>query len=143
MLAQEACRQTPVTLRFPNICLGVSIRKLKKSLASVFLRKVNREREQAFEASMKLYRDASPEDVGVTSKLFPQEPCLQGSYPYESAVQELKLILKDCCPQRKLECIGESDWVFKMFFIFFSGVSLKALNLVSLNFFSLPLLCCS
>uniref|UniRef100_A0A7N6ARW0 VPS9 domain-containing protein n=1 Tax=Anabas testudineus TaxID=64144 RepID=A0A7N6ARW0_ANATE len=77
---------------------------LWSALLALF-RKVNREREQAFEASMKLYRDASPEDVGVTSKLFPQEPCLQGSYPYESAVQELKLILKDCCPQRKLECI--------------------------------------
>lgn len=66
---------------------------------------------------MKLYEDASPGDVGVPLKLFPQEPCVQDSYPYESAVQELKLVLKDCCPQRKLECIGESDF----FFFFFSS----------------------
>lgn len=69
-------------------------------------RKVHREREQAFETSMKLYQDASPGDVGVPLKLFPQDPgTLQGSYPYESAVQELKLLFTDCCPQRKLECI--------------------------------------
>ncbi|XP_018559560.2 VPS9 domain-containing protein 1 isoform X4 [Lates calcarifer] len=78
---------------------------LWSALVALF-RKVNREREQAFETSMKLYRDASPGDVGVPLKLFPQEPgTLQGSYPYESAVQELKLLVKDCCPQKKLECI--------------------------------------
>ncbi|KAM8891194.1 VPS9 domain-containing protein 1 isoform 2-T4 [Spinachia spinachia] len=72
----------------------------------VLFRRVYREREQAFEASMKRYRDASPADVGVPLKLFPGDPdALQGSYPYESAVQELKLLVKDCCPQRKLECI--------------------------------------
>lgn len=77
-------------------------------VSSVFLRKVNGEGEQAFEASMKLYQDASPGDVGVPLKLYPQEPYMPGSYPYESAVQELKLIFKDSCPQRKLECIGKS-----------------------------------
>lgn len=62
---------------------------------------------------MTLYRDASPGDVGVPLKLFPQDPgALQGSFPYESAVQELKLLITDCCPQRKLECIGESDLFF-------------------------------
>lgn len=62
---------------------------------------------------MTLYRDASPGDVGVPLKLFPQDPgALQGSFPYESAVQELKLLITDCCPQRKLECIGESDLLF-------------------------------
>lgn len=67
------------------------------------------DREQAYETSVKLYQDASPGDVGVRLKLFPQEPgALQGSYPYESAVQELKLLTADSCPQRKLECIGES-----------------------------------
>ncbi|XP_062418937.1 VPS9 domain-containing protein 1 isoform X2 [Pungitius pungitius] len=72
----------------------------------VLFRRVHREREQAFEASMERYRDASPADVGVPLKLFPGDPdALQGSYPYESAVQELKLLIKDCCPQRKLECI--------------------------------------
>uniref|UniRef100_A0A3Q3QKK1 VPS9 domain-containing protein n=1 Tax=Monopterus albus TaxID=43700 RepID=A0A3Q3QKK1_MONAL len=32
-------------------------------------------------------------------------PSLQGSYPYESAVQELKLLVTDYCPQKKLECL--------------------------------------
>lgn len=62
---------------------------------------------------MKLHQDASPVDVGVPSKLFPEDAGeLQGSYPYESAVQELRLLVTDCCPQRKLECIGESRCVF-------------------------------
>ncbi|XP_070686715.1 VPS9 domain-containing protein 1 [Pempheris klunzingeri] len=78
---------------------------LWSALMALF-RKVHREREQAFEMSMKLYRDVSPEDVGVPLKLFPKDPGqLQGSYPYESAVQELKLLITDSCPQRKLECI--------------------------------------
>lgn len=82
------------------------------NLLLFLLRKVHREREQAFEMSMKLYQDASPGDVGVPMKLFPKEPeALQGSYPYESAVQELKLLITDYCPQRKLECIGESKSV--------------------------------
>lgn len=62
---------------------------------------------------MKLYQDASPVDVGVPSKLFPKDAGdLQGSYPYESAVQELRLLITDCCPQRKLECIGE--WTIQL-----------------------------
>ncbi|XP_034082941.1 VPS9 domain-containing protein 1 isoform X2 [Gymnodraco acuticeps] len=78
---------------------------LWSALVALF-RRVYREREQAFEMSMKLYQDVSPGDVGVPSKLFPEDSdAQQGSYPYESAVQELKLLLKDCCPQRKLECI--------------------------------------
>ncbi|XP_059190915.1 VPS9 domain-containing protein 1 [Centropristis striata] len=78
---------------------------LWSALVALF-RRVHKEREQAFEKSMKLYRDASPGDVGVPLKLFPADPgALQGSYPYESAVQELRLLIKDCCPQRKLECI--------------------------------------
>nr|XP_020468347.1 VPS9 domain-containing protein 1 [Monopterus albus] len=43
--------------------------------------------------------------VGVPLRLFPQGPSLQGSYPYESAVQELKLLVTDYCPQKKLECL--------------------------------------
>uniref|UniRef100_A0A8C7SZD9 VPS9 domain containing 1 n=1 Tax=Oncorhynchus mykiss TaxID=8022 RepID=A0A8C7SZD9_ONCMY len=78
---------------------------LWSSLLALF-RKVHRERELSFESSMRLYRDASPGDVGVASKLYPQDPVmLHGSYPYDSAVQELRLLCKDCCPQRKLECI--------------------------------------
>lgn len=73
------------------------------------------DREQAYEISVKLYKDASPGDMGVPLKLFPQEPgVLQGSYPYESAVQELKLLTTDSCPQRKLECIGESPYAFNL-----------------------------
>jgi len=73
----------------------------------VLVRRVHREREQSFEKSIMMFCNASPGDVGVPQKLFPQDPCaLQGSYPYESAVQELKLLLQFCCPQRKLECIG-------------------------------------
>ncbi|XP_026143081.1 VPS9 domain-containing protein 1-like isoform X1 [Carassius auratus] len=69
-------------------------------------RKVHRERELAVESSMRLHRNVSPGDVGVPSKLFPRDPAvLHGSYPYESAVQELKLLCRDYCPQKKLECI--------------------------------------
>ncbi|KAM9503618.1 VPS9 domain-containing protein 1-like isoform 3-T7 [Salvelinus alpinus] len=78
---------------------------LWSSLLALF-RKVHREKELSFESSMRLYRDASPGDVGVASKLYPQDPVvLHGSYPYDSAVQELRLLCRDCCPQRKLECI--------------------------------------
>ncbi|XP_067246269.1 VPS9 domain-containing protein 1 isoform X2 [Chanodichthys erythropterus] len=69
-------------------------------------RRVNRERELAVESSMRLHRNISPGDVGVASKLFPKDPAvLHGSYPYESAVQELKLLCRDYCPQKKLDCI--------------------------------------
>ncbi|XP_027017714.2 VPS9 domain-containing protein 1 isoform X2 [Tachysurus fulvidraco] len=69
-------------------------------------RKVYRDRELAFESSVLLYQNASPADVGVADKLFPKDTAvLQGSYPYESAVQEIKLLCKGCCPQKKLECI--------------------------------------
>uniref|UniRef100_A0A665WQ97 VPS9 domain-containing protein n=1 Tax=Echeneis naucrates TaxID=173247 RepID=A0A665WQ97_ECHNA len=92
-----------------DLCLAsieeVFFMPLWTALVALF-RKVNREREQAFEISMKLYQDASPADVGVPLKLFPPEPDrMQDSYPYESAVQELKLLFKDYCPQRKLECV--------------------------------------
>uniref|UniRef100_A0A3P8S9N9 VPS9 domain containing 1 n=1 Tax=Amphiprion percula TaxID=161767 RepID=A0A3P8S9N9_AMPPE len=97
------------TASYKDLCLA-SIEEaffppLWSAIVTLF-RKVHREREQAFETGMKLYRDASPRDVGVPSKLFPPDLiALQGSYPYESAVQELKLLVQDCCPQRKLECI--------------------------------------
>lgn len=78
---------------------------LWSALVALF-RKVNCEREQAFEASVKLFGEASPADVGVPLKLFPPDTgSLPNSYPYQSAVQELKLLIKDCCPQRKLDCI--------------------------------------
>uniref|UniRef100_A0A1A7X6J8 VPS9 domain containing 1 n=1 Tax=Iconisemion striatum TaxID=60296 RepID=A0A1A7X6J8_9TELE len=97
------------TARFKDLCLA-SIEEafftpLWSALVTLF-RRVNTEREQVFERNMKLLCNASPGDVGVPLKLFPQDPgALQGSYPYESAVQELRLLFKDCCPQRKLECI--------------------------------------
>ncbi|XP_067854187.1 VPS9 domain-containing protein 1 [Heptranchias perlo] len=69
-------------------------------------RKVNVQREVALDKSMKLYRTAGPADVGVTAKLFPKESASSSdSYPYEVAVQELRLITKEYCPQKKLECI--------------------------------------
>lgn len=75
-------------------------------------RKVYVEREEAYETSVKLYGDASPRDIGIPLKLFPQNTSSpQGSYPYGSAIQELKLLIHDRCPQRKLECIGESGCV--------------------------------
>ncbi|XP_062860293.1 VPS9 domain-containing protein 1 [Trichomycterus rosablanca] len=69
-------------------------------------RRVHRDRELAIESSVKLYHNASPGDIGVATKLYPKEPAaLHGSYPYECAVQELKMLCTDCCPQKKLECI--------------------------------------
>uniref|UniRef100_A0A4W3INZ4 VPS9 domain containing 1 n=1 Tax=Callorhinchus milii TaxID=7868 RepID=A0A4W3INZ4_CALMI len=69
-------------------------------------RKVNHSREMALDKSLKLYRTAGPADVGVSDKLFPHKstPSI-GSYPYEIAVQELRSISKEFCPQKKLECI--------------------------------------
>ncbi|XP_067090856.1 VPS9 domain-containing protein 1 isoform X1 [Osmerus mordax] len=69
-------------------------------------RKVNRDRELCLEDSMRLHHEVTPGDVGVSAKLFPQDPAvLHGSYPYECAVQELRSMCKDSCPQRKLECL--------------------------------------
>uniref|UniRef100_A0A3Q2T228 VPS9 domain containing 1 n=1 Tax=Fundulus heteroclitus TaxID=8078 RepID=A0A3Q2T228_FUNHE len=100
------------TAAFKDLCLG-SIEEafftpLWSALVALF-RRVHREREQLFEKNMRLFCSASPADVGVPLKLFPQDPgALHGSYPYESAVQELKLLLQDRCPQRKLECVGKA-----------------------------------
>ncbi|XP_011474759.1 VPS9 domain-containing protein 1 isoform X2 [Oryzias latipes] len=97
------------TAIFKDLCLA-SIEEaffapLWSALVALF-RRVHREQEQAFVKSLRLYCNATPRDFGVPPKLFPQDPgALQGSYPYESAAQELKLILQDSCPQRKLECI--------------------------------------
>ncbi|KAL0968225.1 hypothetical protein UPYG_G00264020 [Umbra pygmaea] len=69
-------------------------------------RKVNRQRELSFESSMRQYQDASPADIGVAPGLYPQDPAaLRGSVPYDSAVQELRLLSRDYCPQKKLDCI--------------------------------------
>ncbi len=69
---------------------------------------MHQERELAVESSMRLHRNLSPGDVGVSSKLFPRDAAvLHGSYPYEPAVQELKLLSSGYCPQKKLECIGK------------------------------------
>jgi len=64
---------------------------------------------------MRLHRNVSPGDLGVASKLFPRDTTvMHGSYPYESAVQELKLLCRDYCPQKKLECIGKISEMLKM-----------------------------
>ncbi|XP_078256905.1 VPS9 domain-containing protein 1 isoform X1 [Rhinoraja longicauda] len=69
-------------------------------------RRVNTQREMALDKSMQLYMSAGPADVGVTPKLFPKESASSNdSYPYEVAVKELRLITKEYCPQKKLECI--------------------------------------
>nr|XP_057931876.1 VPS9 domain-containing protein 1 isoform X2 [Doryrhamphus excisus] len=97
------------TSTYKDVCLA-SIEEtffipLWSALVALF-RKVHRERELSCEIRMKLFQDVSPVDFGVPLTLFPLDPhTLKGSYPYECAVQELKLLTKDCCPQRKLECI--------------------------------------
>ncbi|XP_054631429.1 VPS9 domain-containing protein 1 isoform X2 [Dunckerocampus dactyliophorus] len=97
------------TASYKDLCLA-SIEEtffipLWSALVALF-RKVHRERELSCEIRMKLFQDVSPVDFGVPLTLFPLDPhTLKGSYPYECAVQELKLLTKDCCPQRKLECI--------------------------------------
>ncbi|XP_069757419.1 VPS9 domain-containing protein 1 isoform X2 [Narcine bancroftii] len=69
-------------------------------------RKVNTQREIALDKSMKLYTSVGPEDFGITDKFFPKESASSNaSYPYEAAVKELRLITKEYCPQKKLECI--------------------------------------
>ncbi|CAN9498686.1 unnamed protein product [Ophioblennius macclurei] len=97
------------TSAYKDLCLA-SIEEaffppLWSALVALF-RRVHREREEAFQASVTLYGEASPADIGVPAKLFPQSDNGGGvSFPYESAVQELKLLVQDGCPQRKLECI--------------------------------------
>uniref|UniRef100_A0A3Q4HFN2 VPS9 domain containing 1 n=1 Tax=Neolamprologus brichardi TaxID=32507 RepID=A0A3Q4HFN2_NEOBR len=97
------------TASFKDLCLA-SIEEafftpLWSALVALF-RKAYVEREEAYETSVKLYADASPGDIGIPLKLFPQNTgSPQGSYPYGSAIQELKLLIHDRCPQRKLECI--------------------------------------
>ncbi|XP_077423752.1 VPS9 domain-containing protein 1 isoform X2 [Vanacampus margaritifer] len=78
---------------------------LWSALVALF-RKVHKKRELALQIRMDLYQDVPPGDFGVPSKLFPLDSHIQkASYPYECAVQELKLLTKGCCPHRKLECI--------------------------------------
>lgn len=100
------CLNTSV---FKDLCLA-SIEEafftpLWSALVALF-RRVHREREQLFQKKMRLFCSVSPAEVGVPLKLFPKDPgALKGSYPYECAVQELKLLLDERCPQRKLDCI--------------------------------------
>ncbi|XP_051916830.1 VPS9 domain-containing protein 1 isoform X2 [Hippocampus zosterae] len=78
---------------------------LWSALVALF-RMVHKERELALQIRMKLYQDVLPGDFGVPLKLFPHQTNTPNvSYPYECAVQELKLLTKDCCPHKKLECI--------------------------------------
>ncbi|XP_061783969.1 VPS9 domain-containing protein 1 [Nerophis lumbriciformis] len=97
------------TASYKDLCLASIEESFFMPLWSALLalfRKVHRERELSCEIRMKLFQDVSPLDFGVPLTLFPLDPnTLKGSYPYECAVQELKLLTKDFCPQRKLECI--------------------------------------
>ncbi|XP_032404080.1 VPS9 domain-containing protein 1 isoform X2 [Xiphophorus hellerii] len=97
------------TATFKDLSLGCIEEAFFTPLWSPLLalfRRVLRERELLFQRNMALYCSASPAEVGVPLKLFPQDPgALQGSYPYQVAVQELKLLVRDRCPQRKLDCV--------------------------------------
>lgn len=58
---------------------------------------------------MELYSNAPPAALGIPSKLLPRDPEAlgTGTYPYGVAAQELGLLVLECCPQKKLDCIGE------------------------------------
>ncbi|KAJ1083853.1 hypothetical protein NDU88_004008 [Pleurodeles waltl] len=63
-------------------------------------------REAALLRSMEMYQNAHLSAFGVPSKLFPQDVLpLLSSYPYRSAVEELRSITMENLPQKKLEII--------------------------------------
>lgn len=72
-------------------------------------RSVYRPREAALSRSMELYSNAPPAALGIPPKLLPRDPeaSVAGAYPYGAAAQELGLLVLECCPQKKLDCIGE------------------------------------
>ncbi|XP_043937790.1 VPS9 domain-containing protein 1 [Protopterus annectens] len=75
-------------------------------LLITLFRRVYADKEAALSRTMKIYRNAGPSDMGVSSDLFPaKSESVTGSYPYEAAVQELRLITKEYSPQKKLDCI--------------------------------------
>ncbi|KAM8799234.1 VPS9 domain-containing protein 1 [Eudromia elegans] len=59
-------------------------------------RRVLRPREAALARAMERYRHAAPGELGLAPRLCPA---------YGSAVQDLRLVPLETCPQRKLECI--------------------------------------
>ncbi|XP_067158929.1 VPS9 domain-containing protein 1 [Apteryx mantelli] len=65
-------------------------------------RSVHRPREAALARSMERHRDAGPAELGLSPRLFPPAP---GGPAYGAAVEDLRLIPLETCPQRKLECI--------------------------------------
>uniref|UniRef100_G1PNA2 VPS9 domain containing 1 n=1 Tax=Myotis lucifugus TaxID=59463 RepID=G1PNA2_MYOLU len=70
-------------------------------------RSVYRPREAALSRSMELYSNAPPAALGIPPKLLPRDPEASGAstYPYDAAAQELGLLVLECCPQKKLDCI--------------------------------------
>ncbi|EPQ04627.1 hypothetical protein D623_10003799 [Myotis brandtii] len=70
-------------------------------------RSVYRPREAALSRSMELYSNAPPAALGIPPKLLPRDPEASGAgtYPYGAAAQELGLLVLECCPQKKLDCI--------------------------------------
>ncbi|CAK6436540.1 unnamed protein product [Pipistrellus nathusii] len=70
-------------------------------------RSVYRAREAALSRSMELYSNAPPAALGIPPKLLPRGPEASGAgaYPYCAAAQELGLLVLECCPQKKLDCI--------------------------------------
>ncbi|XP_064375905.1 VPS9 domain-containing protein 1 [Dromaius novaehollandiae] len=67
-------------------------------------RSVHRPREAALARSMERHRHAGPAELGLPPRLFPAAPA-GGGPAYGCAVEELRLIPLETCPQRKLECI--------------------------------------
>ncbi|XP_061226337.1 VPS9 domain-containing protein 1 [Neopsephotus bourkii] len=65
-------------------------------------RSVHQTHEAALARSMERHRHASPTDMGLASRLLPPAP---GCPAYDSAIEDLRLILLETCPRRKLECI--------------------------------------
>nr|XP_033799313.1 VPS9 domain-containing protein 1 isoform X2 [Geotrypetes seraphini] len=69
-------------------------------------RRIYRCREVSILKSTELYKNAPPSTFGVAPNLFPQTAlALTNCYPYKAAVEELRLLTLEQCPQKKLECI--------------------------------------
>ncbi|XP_068811824.1 VPS9 domain-containing protein 1 [Struthio camelus] len=70
-------------------------------------RSVHRPREAALARSMERHRSAGPAELGLSPRLFPPAAGARagGGPAYGSAVEDLRLIPLETCPQRKLECI--------------------------------------
>ena len=74
-------------------------------------RLASKDDERTLESVMASYDlPLSPEDLSVSPKfsLHPMAPSGGGSYPYEVAVDELRLMTQLSSPLNKLACLGRS-----------------------------------